>query len=307
MSERPSVLIVDDMPDNIDLAADILKERYEIYAAIDGERAFKVLAHQSIDLILLDVMMPHTDGFEVCRKLKSDKRYRRIPVIFLTALDSRDNILRGLELGAYYYLTKPVDCDQLHAVAASATEGYRTYKRLRQEDERTLELLKLLEQGRFVFRTLHEARYLAVLIAKAFPDPERCVLGLTELMINAVEHGNLNISYEEKSRLNEQGGWQQEVERRLSLPEYAGKTALLKLERDDKEIRAMIQDQGSGFDWQRYLEIDPDRAFDTHGRGIAMSKALCFDRLDYLNSGNQVLATVFISDPNDAVIEEGVV
>ncbi len=292
MNRKPTLLVVDDMPENIDLVAGLLKDRYEVLAAINGKAALRIMGREPIDLILLDIMMPDIDGFEVCRRVKDDPRTKRVPVIFQTALDSRDDVLRGLELGAYYYLTKPLDPAQLLAVTAAAIDSYATYKTLHREGERLLESLALLDQGWFRFRTLREARSLAVFVAKAFPDPEKSVLGLTELMINAVEHGNLCISYQDKSRLNESGSWEQEVERRLGLPEYAERFALLHLERNDNEIRVLIRDQGSGFDWQSYLEIDPNRAFDTHGRGIAMAKALSFDSLEYHDRGNEVLVSV---------------
>jgi len=293
MSTKPKVLVVDDMPENIDLVAGLLKDRYEVLAAINGKAALRIMDREAIDLILLDIMMPDLDGFEICRRIKDDPKTSRIPVIFQTALDSRDDVLKGLELGAYYYLTKPLDPAQLLAVTAAAIDSYATYKALHREGERLLESLALLDQGRFHFRTLQEARNLAVLVAKAFPDPEKTVLGLTELMINAVEHGNLGISYQEKSQLNEQGNWELEVERRLAMDQYAERSACLELQRNASRISVMIRDQGSGFDWRNYLEIDPNRAFDTHGRGIAMAKALSFDSLEYRGQGNEVRVTVF--------------
>ncbi len=299
MNAKPKILVVDDMPENIDLAAGLLKERYEVLAAINGKAALRILSRESIDMVLLDIMMPELDGFEVCRRIKDDPKTARVPVVFQTALDSRDDILKGLELGAYYYLTKPLDPAQLLAVTAAAIDSYATFKALHREGEQLLESLALLEQGSFRFKTLREARNLAVLVAKAFPDPEKTVLGLTELMINAVEHGNLEISYQDKSRLNELGNWEAEVTRRLQLDEYAGRSAELRMERGDREINVLIRDQGTGFDWRNYLEIDPERAFDTHGRGIAMAKALSFDKLEYRGQGNEVLVTVYKEDDED--------
>jgi hypothetical protein len=137
---------------------------------------------------------------------------------------------------------------------------------------------------------------LGALLAKACPDPDRVVMGLSELLVNAIEHGNLEIGYEEKSRLLESQGWQAEVDRRLSLPEYTGRIAVVELERSSDAVVFKIHDQGRGFEPGPYLEIDPARVFDAHGRGIAMAKLLSFDELRYKNGGRCAVATVLVSD-----------
>jgi hypothetical protein len=118
------------------------------------------------------------------------------------------------------------------------------------------------------------------------------VLGLTELMVNAVEHGNLGITYREKSALNEKGNWRDEVDRRLALPENADRFATICMRRAADGISFTILDRGDGFDWQSYLEMCPERAFDSHGRGIAMSRMLSFTSVEYSGNGNTVCATV---------------
>lgn len=149
-----------------------------------------------------------------------------------------------------------------------------------------------MEHGRFSFRTLDQARALAVLLSNASSAGPRLVIGLSELLLNAVEHGNLGIGYDEKTGLNERGEWQTEVERRLALPEYAEKRVLVEYTQGDGELRVLIRDQGAGFDWNTYLEVAPERAFDNHGRGIAMARGLSFDSLEYRGRGNEVVAVV---------------
>ena len=120
------------------------------------------------------------------------------------------------------------------------------------------------------------------------------VFGLTELLVNAVEHGNLGITYEEKTRLREQGRWEEEVASRLAAPEYAEKQVRVSYSRERDQIRVRIEDEGQGFEWQRYVDMDLERAFDTHGRGIAMSRMISFDDVQYLGVGNTVEVTVRI-------------
>ena len=106
--ERQTVLVVDDTPDNIDVLVGTLKDRYIVKAAINGMMALKIARETPPDLILLDVMMPEIDGFEVCRQLKADFTTKHIPVIFVTAKIGVEDELKGLELGAVDYITKPI-------------------------------------------------------------------------------------------------------------------------------------------------------------------------------------------------------
>ena len=106
---QPLILLVDDMPTNIEVLRGILRTDYRIKAAISGERALEIAAREPRpSLILLDVMMPDMDGYEVCRRLKADPNTQHIPVIFVTARDEDTDQERGFDLGAVDYIPKPV-------------------------------------------------------------------------------------------------------------------------------------------------------------------------------------------------------
>ena len=108
-AERPTVLVVDDTPDNLVLMSGLLKDEYRVKVANSGERALKIaISEGAPDLILLDIMMPEMDGYEVCKRLKAYPATRRIPVIFLTAMAEVEDETRGLSLGAVDYITKPI-------------------------------------------------------------------------------------------------------------------------------------------------------------------------------------------------------
>ena len=108
VAEQQRVLVVDDTPENIHILMGILEDKYDVLVAISGEKALKIAASKpSPDLILLDIMMPDMDGYEVCTKLKADQKTANIPVIFVTALTSDEDEAKGLELGAVDYITKP--------------------------------------------------------------------------------------------------------------------------------------------------------------------------------------------------------
>ncbi|WP_041042669.1 sensor histidine kinase [Paramagnetospirillum magnetotacticum] len=108
-SERPVVLIVDDVAENLQVLGELLQPSYLVKVATSGERALKIAStYPQPDLILLDVMMPVMDGYECLRRLRENPETRKIPVIFVTALDSTEDERKGLDLGAVDYITKPI-------------------------------------------------------------------------------------------------------------------------------------------------------------------------------------------------------
>ncbi|GFO66627.1 diguanylate cyclase response regulator [Geomonas limicola] len=105
---RPKILIIDDTPANIAILNETLKDEYDVYFAISGSEGLQVAVTLEPDLILLDIMMPEMDGFEVCRELKATELTARIPVIFVTAAVSHEEEVRGLQCGAADYIAKPI-------------------------------------------------------------------------------------------------------------------------------------------------------------------------------------------------------
>ena len=114
MSAR--ILIVDDQPTSVKmLAAKLTNEYYQVLTAADGPAALEAVERDAPDLVLLDVMMPGMDGFDVCRRIKQNPKHTHIPVVIVTALGSQEDQVRGLEAGADDFLTKPVDDTTLFA------------------------------------------------------------------------------------------------------------------------------------------------------------------------------------------------
>jgi diguanylate cyclase (GGDEF)-like protein len=105
---KGKLLIVDDQPANIRVMAEALRDDYELFFATSGERALEIVAGGAVELVLLDVVMPGLDGFEVCRRMKADDATSRIPVIFVTAREEVGDEARGFDVGAVDYITKPI-------------------------------------------------------------------------------------------------------------------------------------------------------------------------------------------------------
>jgi CheY-like chemotaxis protein len=287
------VLAVDDEPINLEIIAEALLDLdCQVDRAADGEEAWQQLeTADAYDLVILDRMMPRLDGLALLRRLKSDSRFRRLPVIMQTAAAAPDQVREGIEAGAYYYLTKPYDPRALLAIVRAALNEIGEHMRaMRAEAE--VGALGLAVRGEFRFRDLDQARVLASVLSGLCPDPTTAFIGLTELLINAVEHGNLGISYGEKRRLRLDNTWDEEVARRLEASQWRDRVVNVGFERADNEIRFVITDQGEGFDATNYLDFDPARACDPNGRGIAMARRLSFTELEFLGAGNIVVAHV---------------
>jgi CheY-like chemotaxis protein len=116
---RPTILIVDDTPDNIMLLSSLLKDQYRTKVATNGAVALQILAANHVDMVLLDVMMPDMDGLEVCRRIHREPRTADLPVIFLTAKSLPEDESRGLAAGAVDYITKPISPPILFARVAT--------------------------------------------------------------------------------------------------------------------------------------------------------------------------------------------
>jgi DNA-binding response OmpR family regulator len=113
MDKRFKILAVDDEAVNLQLITSALKDEYDVLTALDGHDAISQLKDHKTDLILLDVMMPDINGFDVCKIIKANPLFVDIPILFLTALDTREGARQGLDVGGIDYLTKPVDIDLL--------------------------------------------------------------------------------------------------------------------------------------------------------------------------------------------------
>ena len=149
----------------------------------------------------------------------------------------------------------------------------------------------LIHNARFYLKNLDEAEDLACFIANSFPDSSKIIPGIAELLINAIEHGKCGISYDEKSKLVKEDQWRAEVERRCKLKENINKTIEVIFQRKDSRYSIRISDGGKGFAWKKYMKVDPSRAMDNHGRGVARANTL-FDKLVYNRSGNVVIAVI---------------
>lgn len=160
------VLIVDDVPANMRILGELLKEKYEILVANNGSRAVQVAQSKRPDLILMDVMMPEMDGFTACRALKLTDVTANVPVIFITARNQTDDVVKGFESGGVDYITKPFNPSELYARVKTHLE----LKNLREElARRAMQLAELNQELQSMNIQLNEAN--ANLLLASWTDP----------------------------------------------------------------------------------------------------------------------------------------
>ncbi|MGK0290955.1 MAG: two-component system cell cycle response regulator [bacterium] len=293
-----SILAVDDDTINLDLIKAYFSDiNYNIITASGGKEALSILSQSShkIHTILLDWMMPEMDGIEVLKKIKENPLTAHIPVIMQTARAKNEDVIEGISHGVFYYLTKPFEEKLLLSIVHASVNEHQRFRHLMEEVEVGKNICGLMESGFFRFRTLIEAENLAHWLANVSPNPKNTLLGLIELFFNAIEHGNLGISYDEKSVLMEKNMWWKEVTARLEQDKYQDLFVEVQLKKTEKAILFYIKDQGDGFDFKQFLSLNESRLFDNHGKGILMAKMLYFDELHYSPSGNSVEAVTYLN------------
>jgi two-component system cell cycle response regulator len=125
---KPTVLLVDDNEEILDFVADDLQEDYNILKALNGQEAIALLHKESVQLVISDIMMPIMDGFELCKQIKSDVHHSHIPIILLTAKDTLQSKIEGLELGADAYIEKPFSPKHLQAQVSNLIKNRNNIK-----------------------------------------------------------------------------------------------------------------------------------------------------------------------------------
>lgn len=245
---------------------------------------------QSGDIILLNRSLGTEDGIALLKAVKQLPEMERTPVIIQTDNPSPEEAARCIEYGAYYYIGKPCTAKDIRAIVRAAAREVELFTRMQQKLEKHLAVFNYATYGEFRIRTLKEARELAAYLAQYAPDASRAAIGLTALMTNAIEHGNLGLGRERKNTLLSEMRWQSEIERLLSLPENQQKyVSVCYMRNPNGVVDVMIRDYGKGFNWQSYLDFDPSRMNEPGGRGIARASAMNPGGVHYLGNGSEVV------------------
>jgi len=289
------VLAVDDEPALLAIITQLLRnETCVVETAANASLAWEMLQNRRgfYSFVILDRKMPGIDGLELLKWIKADSRLKALPVIMQSGAVAPEQIAEGIEAGAFYYLTKPYQHKAMLSIVRAVKADIELRAEVSAQAARHIESLQYITRAELHFQTPEDVSRVAGILAALCPDPDQASSGLVELLLNAVEHGNLGINYQEKTRLLYEDGWDEELRRRLALPEYRDRVATVTFERGPDAMRFRIADQGEGFDWAKYLDLDPERSLDPNGRGIAMSRRHLFSSVEFQGVGNVVIATV---------------
>ena len=290
-NQNTQILIMDDNPATLKLLTEALNAQgFVAIPADNSEVAWRLLLTEpdSFGLVLLDRQMPESNSIIFLRRMKAEKTLRNIPVIMQTGLAELGDFVEGLQAGAHGYLAKPINIGLLLSMIQSMIRFDRERDSLKQDVNYLQTALRLTTKTSYQFSTLEEAKSLSYLLSNLCPEPDPTRLGLYELFINAIEHGNLEISYKDKTKLLMDQQWMTEIDNRLANPRYKDRRVCVDVDHQPDGFSILITDQGNGFHFEPYLDFTQERVFDLHGRGIAMANKIYLNQVEYLGNGNRV-------------------
>jgi DNA-binding response OmpR family regulator len=309
--ESTKILIIDDNEEILTLLEVLLnKEGYRTVLARSGDEGVTMALGEGPDLVLLDLNMPGLRGLDVCRRIKADPRTHDIAVIILSAISDTVVKAQGFNFGAVDYIQKPFRHVELMAriraqlrIKAEIDQLRHQYREVSEKYEQSVafsmgaidqlcieEESKRLSVCSHVDRVQGVVNQLLIGIAARLERKARSdlALGLHEMVLNAIEHGNLGINSQEKCEALERGAFNQLIEQRQSDPRLLARRVVIDYRFDGAAVSYLIEDEGEGFDWRAYIERDEsENLLASNGRGIMISRYV-FDSIEYNDRGNAV-------------------
>lgn len=285
------VLIVeDDIVSRELLRVIVQKEGYELRTAEDGFAGFEVFNEFMPDVVVTDIRMPRLDGIELLKKIRTVER--DVIVIIVTAHGNENIALEALHVGANNYLKKPINLEDLKILLSRYYSLYKT-KTVRKDitalvSSQTIELV--IESDLDLIPSV--AEYLVNQVKHIYSNTEliSVELGLSELLLNAIEHGSYNISGDEKEEALKNNTLVELYNQRKENEQCKCKKIHILFIRSKQFCEWIITDEGQGFDYTFMPSPFTDRLVtNLHGRGVFISK-LQFDSIEYLEKGNSVKA-----------------
>lgn len=271
----------------------------DILHATTGDEALTLLSEYpgQISSIIMSFQLPDRMGVEFLNELKRNLEWNYIPTMVITKDINENNLVESVNAGAFYYLERPISQEVFSSVLSKALKDYTTYVFYLSKAQ-NIHISRLVTNGQFRFRTFKEAYEVADWLASLCIGKSRddIVVGFIELLINAIEHGNLKIGYDEKSAMMKEGNYLDRLVERLELPEFKDRYVEVDFNHlVGDELVVNISDEGDGFDHEKYMVMDRKRLFHAHGKGILMARSLYFNTLEYNDKGNVVKVTIDLS------------
>lgn len=283
------ILIVDDEePVREVLKAALTEKGYAVSEAKNGMEGFTLFQKTNPDIILTDVRMPGLSGIEITKRIKHLKE--DIDVIIMTGFGSEELVVKALRAGASNYIKKPIVFDDLFNILENIIYKRENRRRYEITRDAVVSEQKDIIMGNNVTNVWGVINQILFNIHSRVDSKtiEGMGLGLYEILINAIEHGNLGISYEEKSKALQDNTYTQLIKRKTAEADAQGKKVYINSTYNHGTLQVEIRDEGRGFDIKSLPDMsDPENILAAHGRGIFLC-TIYFDQVQYSKSGNRV-------------------
>ncbi len=270
----------------------LLRHGYHPIEAADGREALEVFCHENPAIVITDINMPDMDGLELLSRIKEESP--EACVVIMTGYGSEETAIKALRSGAGNYFTKPIDLPELiYAIGVLADF-------IRSREDKSFDYKKIIRETKTIvtgnalgaiYSIVHE---LTRAIANFPSEAESMQTGLLEMITNAIEHGNLDITYEEKQKALQDGRLDELYENKAQAMPYKERKVTIRYEFDPEKVIYTICDQGDGFDWRSLPDpTDPENLMAASGRGIFMTR-LYMDEVVYNDTGNEVTIVKYL-------------
>ncbi len=284
------ILIVDDEPSIRELLSVMLTDRgYTISAASDGMEGFELFKSFNPDIAITDVRMPRMDGLTLTKQMKQLRD--DIDVIVMTGFGTEELVIEALRAGASNYLKKPIDFKDLLRILENTLFKRKHRERLDIKRDVVTREEKTIVIGNTISDVWGVVNQIILNIHSETPHGilEGLRAGLYEIIINAIEHGNLGITYEQKTEALARSAYLEIIEEKARAAEEAGKKVTIHSKYDKERLSVEIRDDGAGFNIHDLPDVlHPEMIMSAHGRGILLTN-LYFDKVLYREPGNTVL------------------
>jgi CheY-like chemotaxis protein len=285
-----SILVIDDEGPVREVLKLALGDRgYRVYEAEDGRRGVEVFTDHKPDIVITDVNMPEMTGIEVTQDIK--KLDTGADVVIMTGFGSEDLLIEALRAGASNYIKKPIVFKELFTILDGIYLKKSIKKRYEVLKDNLVEEQKIIAIDNDVTKVWGTVNQVLFNLPPRLQDRhvEGAKLGLYEVIVNAIEHGNLGITYEEKEKTLNDGSYHSLLQERLGRANEQGKKVFIQSTLNGSGVTIEVRDEGIGFDFTKLAPmLDTEGIMSAHGRGILLA-SLYYDRVEYVDPGNKVI------------------